>query len=103
MFVRFGKYAFEGGNHNPTHLSTKRARLGNSRIFRALARALDAEVRFGRQLGSRALSPLTSAVRPSKSWPNINIFRCNKNFQKLQPGEPVEGCEAQVELLKQQT
>jgi len=73
MFVRFGKYAFEGGNHNPTHLSTKRARLGNSRIFRALARALDAEVRFGRQLGSRALSPLTSTVRPSEVPPRSGL------------------------------
>jgi len=35
---------FQGGGHNPTHLSTKRARPGNSRISRG-PRALGAEAR----------------------------------------------------------
>ena len=44
MFLCFGKYVFQGGDHNPTHLSTKRARPGNSRISRG-PRALGAEAR----------------------------------------------------------
>ena len=44
MFLCFGKYVFQGGNHNPTHLSAKRARPGNSRISRG-PRALGAEAR----------------------------------------------------------
>ena len=62
MFLCFGKYVFQGGDHNPTHLSTKRARPGNSRISRG-PRALGAEAR-GDSTKNRTPSEIEEVVWP---------------------------------------
>ena len=69
MFLCFGKYVFQRGDHNPTHLSTKRARPGNSRISRG-PRALGAEAR-GDSTKNRTPSEIEEVV-----WPQIGARHC---------------------------